>query len=204
MESMPFRSRLVQLMQRSRKALRLYSSVERGSVDHSGELGEVQIAEWRRVNAELLKELGLALDQPSQKRLVSEVFSIRDQFYGEWKVAEADLHRKQRQLLDCSENSDFIKASLLSRELVMLKARAQACQAAHHEVHQVLQKARVSQPAQAESSQEALIAEPASIQAASIQSAPMQTPMQASMRPVVEARDEIKVAKIIPLRRGIS
>ena len=187
MESMPFRSRLVQLMQRSRKALRLYSNVERLPNDPSSELADVQVNEWRRVNSELLKELGNALEHANQKRIISETFSIRDQFYGEWKMAEADLHRKQRQLLECSENGDFIKASLLAKELVMLKARVQACQAAHHEVQEVLSRSRVAQPATEELPFKPSAPEP-------LEEAKPEAP--------AEPREEIRVAKVIPLRKA--
>ena len=180
---MPFRSRLVQLMQRSRKALRLYSSVEKLSNESTSDLAELQVGEWRRVNAQLLKDLALALEQPNQKRMVSEVFGIRDQFYGEWKMAEADLNQKQRQLLDCAENSDFIKASILSRELVSLKARSQACQAAHHEVQEAIHKGRVSQPDTDDV-------------------CPAQALDDAPVERQREAHEEIRVAKVIPLRKS--
>lgn len=170
-------------MQRSRKALRLYSSVERLPNDNTSDLSELQISEWRRVNAELLKELGAALDQTTQKRMVNEVFGIRDQFYGEWKLSEADLHLKHRQLLECVENSDFIRASLLARELVALKARAQACQAAHHEVQELIHRSRVSQPA--------------------LENPPLSVEKEASSEEVSEVKEEIRVARVIPLRKNV-
>jgi len=185
MESMPFRSRLVQLMQRSRKALRLYSSVERLPGDNTSELAELQVSEWRRVNSELLKELNLAISHPNQKRMVSEVFGIRDQFYGEWKLAEAEMHQKQQLLLEASENGDFVRASVLARDLVTLKSRTQACQAAHHEVQEVIKKGRVSQPRVSDKEELDL---------------PEKEPT-AEIRPT---RQEIRVAKVIPLRKGMS
>lgn len=183
MENMTFRARLVQLMQRSRKALRLYSNVERLPNDPATDLAEIQVAEWRRVNADLLRELNIALEHGIQKELVAEVFGLRDQFYGEWKLAEADLHRKQRQLLECAENGDFIKASLLSKELVMLKARSQACQAVHHELSEAIHRSRVSQPLSQEESP--IDKAPAVSESANLHST------------------EIRVAKVIPLRRGM-
>lgn len=182
---MPFRSRLVQLMQRSRKALRLYSSVERVAGDNTSELADLQVSEWRRVNAELLKELNLAIGHPNQKRMVSEVFGIRDQFYGEWKLAEAEMHQKQNFLLESSENGDFVRASVLARELVTLKARTQACQAAHHEVQEVIQKSRVSQPRGEDTGE------------------PVQPEKERTPEPRA-AKEEIRVAKVIPLRKGMS
>ena len=187
MENMTFRSRLVQLMQKSRKALRLYSTVERFPNDNAAELAEVQVAEWRRVNTELLRELNLALEHPNQRRMVAEVFGVRDQFYGEWKLSEADLVRKQRQLIDCSEAGDFIKASMLAKELVMLKARVQACQAAHHEVSDLITRSHVSQP---------------NIDLQELEQEPIVEP-----QPIVveeaEPEEEVRIAKVIPLRKRV-
>ena len=146
MDSVTFRSRVSELLQKSRKALRLYSSVGKLHNDKASELTESQVAEWKRVNGELSHELTHALEKTNNKAFVSEIFSVRDRFYGEWKVAEADMHRKQRMLLECSENGDFVKSSVLAQELVLLKARSQACQAAHHELNEVLTKGRVQQP----------------------------------------------------------
>ncbi len=183
---MPFRSRLVQLMQRSRKALRLYSSVERVPGDNTSELAELQVGEWRRVNAELLRELNVAIGHPNQKRMASEVFGIRDQFYGEWKLAEAEMHQKQNLLMESSENGDFVRASVLARELVTLKARTQACQAAHHEVQEVIQKSRVSQPRAEDTGN------------------PVRVEKDSTPEPERPVKEEIRVAKVIPLRKGMS
>lgn len=147
MENLTFRSRLGHLLQKSRKALRLYSSLGKKRGDKASELNEAQIAEWRSVNSELHRALAAALDQPHHKHLVSEVFGLKERFFGEWKTSEADLHQKQRELMESSEAGDFIRAAVLSSELVTLKARSQAAQAAHHELGEVVDKSRVSQPA---------------------------------------------------------
>jgi len=145
MESETFRSRLAQLVQKSRKAIRLYTSMGKLGPDR-GEFAEVQVGQWREVNSELLRALSELLDNPNQRALAGQVFALRDRFCAEWRRVEADLRVKQQELISAAERSDFVRAAHLSRELVLLKAREQATQAAHHELEEVLKKSRLSQP----------------------------------------------------------
>lgn len=145
MDNLTFRSRLLKLLQKSRKAVRLYSSIERTG-DVSSDFREVQAEEWRSVTADLLRDLTSSLENPNTRRLVSDVYAIRDRFYSDWRLAESDLHIGQRELIAASEHGDFTKAASLSTRLVRLKAKVQACQAAHHEIHDVLVKSKVSEP----------------------------------------------------------
>jgi hypothetical protein len=146
MEGQTFRTKLAALVQKSRKALRLYTTVGKGA---SSDLAELQVAQWKEINAELVKQLTQAMEHAhsspgNSKKLMADVFSLRDRFYTSWRMAETDLHKKQKELLFCSENGDFIKASMLSRELVVLKARVQASQAVHHELHEVIKYSRTA------------------------------------------------------------
>ena len=138
-----FRSRLLKLVQKSRKALRLYSSMGK----RNGELADVQVNEWREVNSELLRNLSTILDSPSNKGLAASVIAIRDRFYHEWRMAEGDMHKKHKELLRHAESGDFLRVVNLGTELASLKARVQALQAAHHEVQEVVHRSHVSQPA---------------------------------------------------------
>ncbi|MBX7145618.1 MAG: hypothetical protein K1X79_14295 [Oligoflexia bacterium] len=132
-------------MQKSRKALRLYTSVERIGVANA-EFRELQAQEWKEVNADLLRQISHALETGSSKALVSDIFTLRDRFYSNWRGAEKEVHQKQRDLIMAAENGDFVKAAILGRELVLLKAREQASQAAHHELHEVLARSKVQAP----------------------------------------------------------
>jgi hypothetical protein len=140
MDQLTFRGRIARLMQRSRKALRLYSSLgKEGANPHA----EAQAQEWKAVNSELLRQLSLLIDLSSPKQLSRDLFLLRDRFLTDWRSSEAILVQKQKELVFSSENGDFVKAALLSSELVVLKARVQACQAAHHELEDVLKSVRL-------------------------------------------------------------
>lgn len=174
-------------MQKSRKAVRLYSSVGRLQQEGSSELSEAQVREWRNINAELLRQLSFVMERPQSKTLVSEVIGIRDHFYTTWRETETELHLGQKQLVTCSENGDFVKAAILSQQLVTLKARMQASQAAHHEFNEVIRRCRVPEQARTiELSDEHIYADK------------FQSPLRES------TYEEPQLAKVIPLRRASS
>lgn len=142
MESQTFRSRLAELMQKSRKALRLYSSM----VGNQSQLNELQITQWREINQDLLKHLAAALEISNPKQVVVEVFALRDRFYSLWRTSESSVHVKQQELIRAAEHGDFVKAGLLAQELVTLRAKEQASQAAHHELQEILGRSRMEPP----------------------------------------------------------
>lgn len=157
MEQHTFRSRLAHLMQKCRKALRLYSSVKQLDNGEASDLSELQVLEWRQVNAELLRQLSVALSNPNIKTLTNDVFLLRDRFQAEWRMAETEQHGKQAQLLAVAEKGDFIRAAVLCRELVTVKARTQAAQAAYHELQELLLQAKVAPPPAIELSHESVV-----------------------------------------------
>jgi hypothetical protein len=151
MESESFRSRVVALIQKSRRALRLYShNGAQGIVrvdGASGELSAAQVSEWREMNGFLLKKLTEAAESPNTKKLVYDVFALRNEFQTLWRGSEGELVQLQRELISAAERGDFIKASGLAVSLVSLKARVQAGQAAHHELDLLIKRSRVVRPA---------------------------------------------------------
>jgi hypothetical protein len=151
MESESFRSRVVALIQKSRRALRLYTN-SAGQVlarveGSSPELSAAQVSEWREVNSLLLKKLTEAVDSPSTKKVVHDIFAIRNDFQLMWRASEGELVTQQRELVAAAERGDFIRASSLAVSLVSLKARVQAGQAAHHELDLLIKRSRVVRPA---------------------------------------------------------
>ena len=174
MENHTFRSRLAELMQKSRKALRLYTSMGRINNNAHSELNEMPAEQWKEINADLLRQISNAMESPNSRALVADIFTLRDRFYASWRSAEAEVHSKRRDLISAAENGDFIKSAVLGRELVLLKAREQAAQAAHHELQEVLTRSRVAQPT-IELSQDRVV-------------------------PEVEEAPEKQFAKVIPLR----
>ena len=114
-----------------------------GEVRVGAEYADNQASEWRSVNAELVRKLSALVEGPQNRKIVPDVLALRDQLYGDFRMAEADLRSKQQELILAAENSDFIKAAVLSKDLVVLKARAQATQAAHHELDAVIRKSKI-------------------------------------------------------------
>ncbi len=150
MESESFRSRVMALVQKSRRALRLYNSAstavfpkpEGTSSDHSSS----QVVEWREVNSLLLRKLTEAAECPNTKKLIYDVFALRSEFQGLWRSSEAELVRSQRELITSAEKGDFVRAAALANALVSLKARVQAGQAAHHELDTLIKRSKVVRP----------------------------------------------------------
>lgn len=151
MESESFRSRVLALIQKSRRALRLYNNTGGQSIVRlegaSPELSAAQVAEWRDINGLLLRKLSEAADSASTKKVVYDIFSLRNEFQNLWRSSESDLVQRQRDLIAAAERGDFIKASSLAISLVSLKARVQAGQAAHHELDLLIKRSRVVRPA---------------------------------------------------------
>jgi hypothetical protein len=63
-----------------------------------------------------------------------------------WRTSESELVQSQRELIACAERGDFIRAASLSINLVSLKARVQAGQAAHHELDMLIRRSKVIRP----------------------------------------------------------
>lgn len=146
MTNSALRLRLIELLQKSRQALRLYTTLGRGPHDKNGEFAEAQASEWSATNAQLLKDLTPLVDANLGKSLVQSVFTLRDRLGNEFRASETEMRQKQRELITASENGDFVKGAILSRQLVTLKARCEATQAAHHELSEVVDKSRVVPP----------------------------------------------------------
>jgi hypothetical protein len=68
------------------------------------------------------------------RETAGDVGALRDRFHVAWRSNEAALHGRQQELISAAEKGDFIKAALVARELVTLRARVQASQAAFFEL----------------------------------------------------------------------
>lgn len=150
MESESFRSRVMALVQKSRRALRLYNSAASASFPKvegaPSDLSSSQVVEWREVNSLLLRKLTEAAECPNTKKLIYDVFALRSEFQGLWRSSEAELVRSQRELISSAEKGDFVRAAALANALVSLKARVQAGQAAHHELDTLIKRSKVVRP----------------------------------------------------------
>lgn len=150
MESETFRSRVLAVLQKGRRALRLYSSGSSSRVSTSqefqSELSQLQVSEWREVNNNLVRKLSHAAESLNIRRVVFDIFAVRNELFSESNSAEAAMSNAQNELASSVENRDFARAAVLARSLVGLKARTQACQAAFHELDLVIRKSRVTVP----------------------------------------------------------
>ena len=144
MDKETFLQKLGALLQKSRKAQRLYSNMGRTSSEVSP-YSESQIEEWRTISAEIVRQLTSVVNRLNSRNLVAEVISVRDSFYHLWRNSEAALHKAQRELIASSEKGDFIRAVSLAEEAVVLKARVQASHAAYHEFSELLRSSRINQ-----------------------------------------------------------
>lgn len=138
-------TRTLALLQRSRKAYRLYSSMSRVQEGENGAASALQLREWGDVNFKLSQSLSTAIE--SRSALSTVLVSVGELFYRNWRESQTELVRKQRELLRCVESTDFIRASRLATELIVLKARCQACQAAHHELDRLIGRTQGSDSA---------------------------------------------------------
>jgi hypothetical protein len=155
MEDQTFRSRLVELLSKSRKANRLYGGVSRSS--RGSEFAESQASEWQTVNNDLTNQLSGVLDKDNSKTLPSDVLNILNTFSSQTETTDAEISSKKARLIAIAEAGDFVQSSILSRELVTLRARSQALQAACSEIKSILKRNKTSAP-----SPDALTAETAS------------------------------------------
>ncbi len=178
MNSETFRSRLAKLLQKSRKAVRLYAGMEKRALARNSEYNDMQVQAWKEINEELTRQLTNILNAPHSRQLAADIYSLRDRFYNEWRMTESETHLKHKSLTQAVEHSDFIKAAQLSRELVVHKAKVQALQAVHHEIQGVISQSHVSNSAiELDVSQELILPE-------------TETP-----NPIV------RVARVIPMRK---
>jgi hypothetical protein len=204
MESESFRSRVVALIQKSRRALRLYSHSGGQSLARvegiTADLSSAQVSEWREINGLLLKRLSESADTPSTKKLVYDVFALRNEFQTLWRTSEGELVQLQRELVAAAERGDFIKAAGLSSTLVSLKARVQAGQAAHHELDLLIKRSRVVRPAAELSEEGATVL--STIELLDEQSVGEEgIPDRRIANEVVNARVAVGAGKVIPLKR---
>jgi hypothetical protein len=112
--------------------------MERGQRGDAAELSEMQAAAWRVVNAELVQQLSSMLDAPHTRHLVLNARRLRDRFFADLREGESHLNAQHRELILCAERGDFIRAAVLSRNLVSSKAKAQANNAAFTELEEAL------------------------------------------------------------------
>jgi hypothetical protein len=140
MENDTLLSSVARLLRKSKRALQLYTSVGRQARNTESEYAEMQLAEWRAINTELIKMLTPLIERTGNKNLSQELGNLVEQLREKWRASQTELHELQVRLVSTAENGDFVRAAQLSRDLVALKARTQACQAGFYEVEALSDK----------------------------------------------------------------
>lgn len=141
MSQEPFSARLASLVQRARKATRMYASIERSASggESSNEEKESQAREWRVSNEVLLNRIANLMGvRPVTAVTPREVTGILHQFEGEADEWSGELSAGQDRLVAYAEAADYISTARLARDLVSLKARSQAANAILHELKTLL------------------------------------------------------------------
>jgi len=140
------KSRLATLLQKSRKAVRVYTSFEKGAYRSSQDEREaavftaLQLEQWQIVNTDLQRRLMVIIDRPHTRLLASETIGLRDYFYGSWRSYEAELRQKQGELVEAATRGDFIRTAMLGKTCVILRSREQASEAAQHEIQLIVER----------------------------------------------------------------
>lgn len=209
------KSRLVGLLQKSRKAVRIYTTFDKSadmkSADREGATyTALQLEQWQAINTDLQRQLGTILDRPHTRLLSNETVGIRDHFYGLWRSYEAELRTTQNDLGEAAARGDFVKAAVLAKSAVILKAREQAAEAAHHEIQIIVERFKLGGATWREQStpnttgtQSGSV--PLTDELITLQDRPISLGASVAAQPTsVDAQQSRPMAKVIQLRRTAS
>lgn len=137
--------KVASLLRKSRQAVRLYSSLsrfERDDKNDSAEFQDMQTQTWLQVNTELQNQLSRLVSIDSNKRLVNDLFALRDHFYEEWRGSEAKINVMQKESIQALERGDYIRVAVLARSLIKFRATKEASEAVSHELSRILKSCK--------------------------------------------------------------
>jgi hypothetical protein len=131
MDQLSFRSRIVHLLQRSRKAVQLYSSVGQASKRGSmRELSELQAEEWRATNEDLVSALVKIATINVPRIAAFNLAKLCERLVAEVALMIRSNEEKQDALILAAQNGDFVQAAITAAKLVSGKAYVQSKEAA--------------------------------------------------------------------------
>ena len=144
-------SKVLSSIQKCRRAIRLYDSIIKR--DYNAKLSNLQSIEWKKTNEAFLE----ALYQIAQidvrpkvstvlphsklnsfKNFTDELTQLMEEFYSQWRITQSILKSRQIELIAYVENSEFIKSSIISTELISLKAKMESSKAVFEEIYSIL------------------------------------------------------------------
>ncbi len=148
MSSESFLVRFLELMKKSKKAVKLYSSLEKAeaktSLSSKREGYFRQVLEWREANRLLLEMLQSAHLSFQGRALVDKAYAIRDDFFSLYRETETEFHLKVDLLNQLVNKLQFVKAKNLSHELIQFKAKVEAYAAVCSELQDLLDHGKVA------------------------------------------------------------
>ena len=137
MTTAPFSSRLLALLQRARRAVRMYGSLGRPSShpEQGNEERDAQAREWRVTNELLISRITALIGvRPVTAITPRELGGVVHQFEREAIELSTLLAEGNTRLIGFAEAADYIAAARTARELVILQSRSQAIAAVIHEL----------------------------------------------------------------------
>ena len=141
MTTAPFSSRLLALLQRARRAVRMYGLLGRpaGHAEQGNEERDAQAREWRGTNELLISRITALLGvRPLTAITPRELGGVVHQFEREAIELSNLLAEGNTKLIEIAEAAAYIAAARTAREVVILHARSQAIAAVIHELSVLL------------------------------------------------------------------
>lgn len=147
MSSDTFKTKLAKLIQKSRKAIRIYSAVGRDSVGRpSKPYSDMQLKAWYNVNEELLIFLQEATTKLHLRQVATETLKYAQKLSGQLLPEQTKFASDSRLLVQFAESGDFVNSAKLSQELIVLKAKIEAKKAVLEELGELLSSANLKMP----------------------------------------------------------
>ena len=149
-----FKSKLSKLIQKSRKALRIYSQATTPANHRASTkpFADQQIAVWYNVNEELLEFLVEITRNAHLRKVANESLGYAKHCQQKLIEEQEQLDEKHQQLVRFSQSGDFINSAKLSSQLIHLKASVQARGAVLAELEDLLSYANLKLPVTHEAS----------------------------------------------------
>ncbi len=147
MSSDTFKTKLAKLIQKSRKAIRIYSTVGRDSIGRpSKPYSDMQLKAWYNINEELLLFLQDVTTKLHLRQVATETLKYAQKLSAQLHPEQIRLNSDHRLLLHFTEAGDFVNSAKLSQELIVLKAKIEAKKAVLNELEDLLSSANLKLP----------------------------------------------------------
>ena len=135
-----FKTKLSKLINKSRKAVRLYSTVARPGLGKSNErpYADIQLAEWRMTNEDLLGKLLTIIKNSNIRKAINDIAILKSQYTKTVNDLSLIINTKHRELIETTNIGDFVKIAKISYELIPLKAKLESKKAVLNELEDLV------------------------------------------------------------------